>query len=158
MKHRILFLCTGNICRSPAAHCIFQHYVDQESRSRDFEIDSSGTIAFHAGEPPDPRMREALRARNIPVFGKARPLASGDLRHYDLILAMDRENLNFARQMDASGEHQSKIRLFSGFCTKHQSDEVPDPYYGGDAGFEKVLDMIEDGCSNLLKSSAFEKV
>ena len=148
---RILFLCMGNICRSPAGHCVFQNLVDQAGLSDRFEIDSAGTIDSHAGSPPDRRMQQSLRARGIPIIGTARQLTRNDLEYFDLILAMDKDNLEGARSLDPSGKLHSKIRLFCDYCTEHTETEVPDPYYGGETGFEKVLDLVEDGCANLLK-------
>jgi protein-tyrosine phosphatase len=148
---RILFLCMGNICRSPAGHCVFQHLVDQADLSDQFEIESAGTIGFHVGSPPDSRMQQSMRVRNIPIIGHSRQLQANDLETYDLILAMDNENLVDARALDPSGELHHKVQLFCDYCTAHRETEVPDPYYGGDRGFEHVLDLIEDGCANLLK-------
>lgn len=149
--NRILFLCMGNICRSPAGHCVFQHMVDQAGLSDQFEIDSAGTIGFHIGSPPDQRMQQFMRSRKIPVIVTARQLKQNDLKHFDLILAMDKDNLEGAQSMDPSGKLHSKIKLFCSYCTQHDETEVPDPYYGGESGFERVLDMIEDGCVNLLR-------
>lgn len=149
--NRVLFLCMGNICRSPAGHCVFQHMVDQAGLSGQFEIDSAGIIDFHSGSPPDARMQASMQSRNIPVIGTARQLKQNDLKYFDLILAMDKDNLEGARSLDPSGKLHSKIKLFCSYCTQHDGTEVPDPYYGGESGFEKVLDMIEDGCANLLK-------
>ena len=148
---RILFLCMGNICRSPAGHCVFQHRVNQAGLTDQFEIDSAGIIDFHSGSPPDHRMQQSMRSRKIPIIGTARQLKPADLEHFDLILAMDKENLNGARALDSSGKSHSKIKLFCNYCTQYDETEVPDPYYGGESGFEKVLDLIEDGCDNLLK-------
>ena len=148
---RILFLCMGNICRSPAGHCVFQHLVDQAGLSDQFEIDSAGTIGFHAGSPPDRRMQQSLRSRGIPIIGTSRQLKREDLAEFDLILAMDKENLRDAKSLDPSGQLHSKIKLFCDYCTQRDGTEVPDPYYGGGSGFERVLDMIQDGCANLLK-------
>jgi protein-tyrosine phosphatase len=148
---RILFLCMGNICRSPAAHCVFQHLVDQAGLSDQFEIESAGTIGFHVGSPPDARMQDAMRARQIPIIGHSRQLRSSDLNDYDLILAMDKDNLSDARKLDSTGKLHHKVQLFCDYCTAHSETEVPDPYYGGDRGFEHALDLIEDGCANLLK-------
>lgn len=148
---RILFLCMGNICRSPAGHCVFQHLVEQADLSNQFEIESAGTIGFHVGSPPDNRMQQSMHARNIPIIGHSRQLQPSDLKYYDLILAMDQKNLADARALDPSSELQHKIQLFCDYCTTHNQTEVPDPYYGGDRGFERVLDLIEDGCSNLLQ-------
>ncbi len=149
--HRILFLCMGNICRSPAAHCVFQHLVDQSGLTEQFEIESAGTIGFHVGQPPDQRMQQVLRARSIPVIGRSKQLDSFDLKHYDLILAMDKDNRDGALSLARGEDQRSKVRLFCDFCTEHRVREVPDPYYGGDRGFETVLDLIEDGCHGLLK-------
>ncbi len=148
---RVLFLCMGNICRSPAGHCIFQHLVDQAGLSDQFEIDSAGTIGFHEGSPPDQRMQKTMRSRKIPIIGTARQLKREDLDYFDWILAMDKENLRDAKSLDPSGELHSKIRLFCDFCTQHDETEVPDPYYGGSDGFIKVLDLVEGGCTNLLQ-------
>jgi len=147
---RILFLCMGNICRSPAAHCVFQHLVDQAGLTGQFEVDSAGTIGFHAGEEPDGRMQDAMRKRRIPVIGRSRRLTEADLAHYDLILAMDRDNLRDARALDPDKRFREKIRLFCQYCSEHTETEVPDPYYGGVHGFENVLDLVEDGCRGLL--------
>ena len=148
---RILFLCMGNICRSPAAHCVFQNMVNQAGLADQFEIDSAGTIGFHAGASPDERMQHSMRSRNIPIIGKARPLKPEDLDYYNIILAMDLNNLKDACTLDPSGKLHHKIQLFCDYCTQHDTTEVPDPYYGGAKGFEYVLDLIEDGCENLLQ-------
>ena len=147
---KVLFLCMGNICRSPAGHCVFQHLVDQAGLSHWFEIESAGTIGFHVGKPPDSRMQRAMRARNIPIIGRSRQLQPEDLAYYDLILAMDEDNLQGARSLDPSGEFHDRIQLFCDYCREHPDTEVPDPYYGGERGFEHVMDLIEDGCANLL--------
>ncbi|MDQ8195060.1 low molecular weight phosphotyrosine protein phosphatase [Coraliomargarita sp. SDUM461004] len=151
LMHRILFLCMGNICRSPAGHCVMQHLVDEAGLTDGFEIESAGTIGFHAGSPPDHRMQQVMLERGIPVIGESQQLERADLAHYDLILAMDRENLAGARRLDRTGQYLDKIQLFCNYCTEHNVSEVPDPYYGGDRGFEHVMNIIEDGCRNLLK-------
>lgn len=148
---KILFLCMGNICRSPAGHCVFQHLVDQAGLSEHFEIESAGTIGFHVGSPPDSRMQQAMRAREIPIIGRSRQLKASDLAYYDLILAMDQDNLAGARGLDSTGRFHDRIRLFCEYCSEHSDTEVPDPYYGGERGFEYVMDLIEDGCANLLE-------
>ena len=151
MKRRILFLCMGNICRSPAAHCIFQELVNAAGLSKNYEIDSAGTLHFHEGSPPDFRMQRALRKRNIPIIGQARPIVEEDLSYYDLILAMDYSNLIDAKKLDRDGKFHDKIQLFCDYCTSREEKEVPDPYYGIGDGFEHVLDILENGCTNLLK-------
>lgn len=149
---RILFLCMGNICRSPAGHCVFQHMVDEAGLSDQFEIESAGTTGAHNGSPPDRRMQQVMHERKIPVIGRSKQLAYNDLAHCDLILAMDSENLEDARSLDPTGQYHHKIKLFCEYCTEHGETEVPDPYYGGERGFEHVMDLIEDGCRNLLKT------
>ncbi|MDA9317303.1 low molecular weight phosphotyrosine protein phosphatase [Puniceicoccaceae bacterium] len=149
--NRILFLCMGNICRSPAGHCVLQKMVDEAGHQEQFEIESAGTISFHVGTPPDLRMQKVMRARGIPVIGQSRHLQVADLDYYDLILAMDLENFEDARRLDPEGVYNDKIKLFCDHCTEHDEREVPDPYYGGDRGFYHVMNMIEDGCENLLQ-------
>lgn len=148
---RILFLCMGNICRSPAAHCVFQNIVDTANCSEHYLIDSAGTIGFHRGNPPDGRMQDALRKRKIPIIGESRPLCDQDLEDFDLILAMDKDNLKDARSLDPEGLWQKKIQLFADYCSDPHLSEIPDPYYGSGDGFETVLDMIEEGCENLFR-------
>lgn len=150
--HRILFLCMGNICRSPSAHCYLQHLVDQAGLTDQFDIESAGTIGFHQGATPDARMQEVMQARGIPIIGRSKHLDSFDLEHYDLILAMDANNLTDAQALDPKQQYRNKIKLFSEYCTEHSIVDVPDPYYGGDDGFENVMDIIEDGCRNLLET------
>lgn len=147
----ILFLCMGNICRSPAAHCAFQHMVDQAGLSDQFDIESAGTIGFHSGNPPDRRMQQVMRKRGIPIIGRSKQLDSFDMEHYDLILAMDKNNFEGALSLARGDEQRAKVKLFCEYCTEHNETEVPDPYYGGDGGFDHVMDLIEDGCRGLLK-------
>lgn len=149
--HRILFLCMGNICRSPAGHCVLQHLVDEAGLTEQFDIESAGTVGFHVGSPPDRRMQQVMQERGIPVIGRSKQLDSFDLEYYDLILAMDQDNLAGARSLDRKGQYHDKIKLFCEYCTEHDETEVPDPYYGGEHGFDHVMDLIEDGCRNLLK-------
>ena len=125
--------------------------VNDAGLSEQFEIESAGTIGFHVGEPPDRRMQQSMRARNIPIIGRSRRLTARDLDYYDLILAMDQDNLADAQALDPDGLYHDRIQLFCDYCTEHSEREVPDPYYGGERGFEHVLDLIEDGCANLLK-------
>ncbi len=150
---RILFLCMGNICRSPAAHCVFQHMVDQEGLSEHYEIDSAGTLGYHEGDPPDHRMQQSMRRRGIPIIGRSRPITRQDLKDYDLILAMDKDNLAGARSLAKTDAESAKVKLFANYCNEHDEQEVPDPYYGGANGFEHVLNMVEDGCAGLLQAT-----
>lgn len=147
---RVLFVCMGNICRSPAAECIFRRLVERAGLSDAIECDSAGTIDYHQGQPPDPRMKQAGAARGFAVNGSARAAAEEDLAAFDLILAMDRENLADLQLLDRQGRYGNKIGLFCRFASSSLEQEVPDPYYGGPSGFEKALDILEDGCEGVL--------
>ena len=141
----------GNICRSPAGHCILQNLVNQAGLAEHFEIESAGTIGFHIGAAPDNRMQQSMRARDIPIIGRSRQINRSDLEYYDLILAMDNDNYAGACALDPSVSLHYKIELFCTYCRNYSETEVPDPYYGGALGFEHVLDLIEDGCANLIE-------
>lgn len=147
---RILFLCMGNICRSPAAHCVFQEMVNQANLADHFFIDSAGTIGFHQGNEPDGRMQDAMRKRKVPIIGRSRQINKSDLEDFDLILAMDNSNLMDAQSLDTKGQWHDKIKCFAEYCANPTIMEIPDPYYGYDDGFEIVLDLIEEGCQQLL--------
>ena len=148
---RLLFVCLGNICRSPAADGVMRDVVEKAGLASRIEIDSAGTAGWHSGKLPDNRMRQAARARGLTLDHWARQLKSADLERFDLILAMDRDNERNIRALDREKRHADKIRLFCDFCSEHAEREVPDPYYGGPEGFEHVLDLIEDGCEGLLR-------
>ncbi len=150
MSFRILFVCMGNICRSPAGECVMRHLLRDDPLRELVECDSAGTLGYHTGESPDPRMSQALRDRGITVLGRARQVSQDDLEKFDLILAMDRDNLRYLHDLDAQGKYRDKMGLFGSYCQKTPGAEVPDPYYGGAEGFERVLDMLEDGCSQLM--------
>jgi protein-tyrosine phosphatase len=148
---RVLFVCMGNICRSPAAEIIFRQQVADAGRDAEFEIDSAGTIGYHQGSPPDPRMSDALRRRGFRITGKARQIKPQDIESFDLIVTMDESNLSDVRNLDPSGRHHGKIRPLVGFCSSHDDPRVPDPYYGGQRGFEHVIDLLIDGCEGILR-------
>ena len=148
---RVLFVCMGNICRSPAADIVFHHMVDQAGLSDWIEIDSAGTISYHTGNPPDPRMSEELASRGYPVEGSARQVTRADLDDFDLVLAMDDDNLDELNRLDRKGSRHGKVLPFTTYCTQHPVREVPDPYYGGRRGFAQVADIVEDGCHELLE-------
>lgn len=149
----VLFVCLGNICRSPAGENIFRHQVEQAGLSEQIDIDSAGTLDWHTGKRPDRRMCQTLRNRNIPTDGAARQFTAQDFFDFDLILTMDNDNYRNVTKLDPEGKFRDKVKKFSTFCQNpdHQIEEVPDPYYGGDEGFEFVADMLEDGCEQLLK-------
>ena len=148
---RLLFVCLGNICRSPAADGVMRDVVEKAGLSARIEIDSAGTEGWHSGKLPDQRMRQVASTRGITLDHRARQFKAVDLERFDLILAMDRDNERNIRALDRENRHAAKIRLFCDFCTDHSEREVPDPYYGGPEGFEHVLDLIEDGCEGLLR-------
>ena len=149
-KRRILFVCLGNICRSPAAEIILRHQAQLAGMADVLEIDSAGTIGIHEGSPPDPRMCSTLKKRGYAITGTSRKIQHNDLRDFDLILTMDESNLTDVRRLDPSAEHHGKIRSFVEFCRRHNDPCVPDPYYGGQNGFDHVIDLLEDGCQGII--------
>ncbi len=150
MKHKILFVCLGNICRSPAAEAIMRSLSVKEGRIG-IEIDSAGTYAGHTGELPDPRMRRAAAARGIEMTHRARQIREEDFELFDRIVVMDDSNYERVSRLAPDRVALGKVYRFVGFCTHHpQWSYVPDPYYEGREGFELVLDILEDGCRGLL--------
>ena len=148
-ERSVLFVCMGNICRSPTAHAVFRHYVS--STELDVHIDSAGTIGYHTGCPPDPRSRAVGEARGYGFYGiSARQVQKADFEIFDFVLAMDRDNLRDLRQI-CPPALQHKVKLFLSFGSGDE-EEVPDPYYGGERGFEHVLDLVEDACQGLLQT------
>ena len=142
-KVRILFVCMGNICRSPTAEGVFTSLLQAEGLSEFFEVDSAGTHAYHEGEPPDSRAGSAAHKRGIDLgHQRARRVNLDDFESFDYIVAMDRSNLEDLAGLCAP-EHQTKLRLFLEFASDLPETDVPDPYYGGPQGFERVLDLIE---------------
>lgn len=148
-KTSVLFVCMGNICRSPTAEGVFRHYVNEAGLGDEIKVDSAGTHAYHVGEPPDRRAAEAANRRGVSLDGiRARRVANEDFERFDHVIAMD--ELNLVTLMDrAPEEHHGKIRLFLSY-TDGSETEVPDPYYGGAAGFERVLDLVEDASRAML--------
>ncbi|MEM9481146.1 MAG: low molecular weight protein-tyrosine-phosphatase [Verrucomicrobiota bacterium] len=149
--YRILFVCMGNICRSPAGECVMRMMTESEGMGDEIECDSAGTIGYHAGNAPDARMRKAATARGIRIDGAARQVRESDFSDFDLILTMDEENFADVDQMRGRKGGRADVRRFCEFLTEHDDSDVPDPYYGGDAGFEYVLDLLEDGCAELIR-------
>lgn len=147
-KRRVLFICLGNICRSPAAEGVMQSLVNERKMSDVVDVDSAGTSGFHVGEPADKRMRAAAKRRGLELTSRSRVVTRRDFSEFDLLVAMDRKNYRELHLLtDTSGD---KIRLLSDYLDPEWPREVPDPYYGGDDGFEEVLDMLEAACPSLL--------
>jgi len=151
--YKVLFVCLGNICRSPAAENIFRHVVTQANLQDAIVIDSAGTIDWHTGREPDQRMCNTLEKRNISTAGHARHFTARDFLDFDLILTMDDDNYQNVTALDPDKLFHDKVKRFTSFCQlpEHQIPEVPDPYYGDDEGFEFVADILEDGSQELLK-------
>lgn len=141
----------GNICRSPTAEAVFGKFVSDAGRSADFEIDSAGTLGYHAGQMADRRMRSTAQQRGYTLESIARQITAADFERFDLIVTMDDDNYYHVSAMD-TGAGAQVVRMCD-YCEKHEETEVPDPYYGGDAGFHKVIDILEDACANLLRQS-----
>lgn len=148
---RVLFICMGNICRSPAAEIVFRKMTEDAGRGDEFHLDSAGTIGFHKGSPPDPRMSAHLAKRGYAVEGRSRQLVAADLKDFDILLTMDGENLADTLALDPSCEFHHKVIPFVDFLRSSEASAIPDPYYGGDRGFAHVIDLLEDGCATLLE-------
>lgn len=148
---RILFVCLGNICRSPAAEGVMRHLVEREGLRDGVEIDSAGTGDWHTGDLPDARMRQHAAKRGYLLTSRARQVRTEDFAAFDLIVAMDRDNLRNLRDFAGSGEDMNRVKLFCEFTTGHSRKDVPDPYYGGPDGFGTVLDLVENGCAGILR-------
>lgn len=144
---RILFVCLGNICRSPAAEGVMRQLLEERGLDGEIHVESAGTGAWHVGEPADERMREAASDRGYELTSRARQITADDLDHFDLIVAMDRDNLEGVRRL---GSGRATVKLLSDFLDDSHPDEVPDPYFGGARGFETVLDMLEAAMEGIL--------
>ena len=149
---KILFVCLGNICRSPAAEGVFKHMLRQRGITGRFEVDSAGTYGGHAGELPDPRMRSHAARRGYLLEHRSRPVRPDDFEKFDLILGMDDRNIDALKEKAPDVETERKIGRMTDYCRVKVVDYVPDPYYGGAQGFENVLDILEDACGGLLDS------
>lgn len=149
-KVKVLFVCMGNICRSPTAEGVFRHVVNQANLGHLIEIDSAGTHAYHVGEPPDTRAQSSALRRGIDLSTqRARRVAGEDFRVFDYVLAMDRDNLQSLSQYERP-DTTAVLKLFLEFAENLNEKEVPDPYYGGAKGFEYVLDLVEAASHGLL--------
>jgi protein-tyrosine phosphatase len=150
---RILFVCMGNICRSPTAEGVMRALLRDAALEERIELDSAGTGGWHAGAPPDERASTAARGRGIALSGEARQVTLGDFERFDLLVAMDRENLRELRALAPDERARAKVRLLREFdpaAVAAGELDVPDPYYGGARGFDRVLDLVQSACRGLL--------
>ena len=155
MTQKLLFVCLGNICRSPAAEGVFLHLLEARGLSNQFLVDSAGTGGWHVGNPADRRMRAAAERRGIHLPSRARQIELADFGNFDRILTMDDDNLQAVRSLAGELGARSDLALvepMTSHCRRFGDKEVPDPYYGGEQGFEHVLDLLEDACSGLLET------
>ena len=154
MVKKILFVCLGNICRSPAAEGIFNQKIKERDLENFFEVDSAGTGDWHVGNLPDRRMRATALSRGIELTSRSRQIEEDDLYEFDQILVMDKDNLDAVKSLakDRNNTVNSKIKLILSYSKNSQLDEVPDPYYGGQNGFNKVLDLLDDAMDGLIDS------
>ena len=154
MLKKVLFVCLGNICRSPAAEGIFQKKIKDRGLEKSFVVDSAGTGGWHVGNLADSRMRKAASARGINLESRSRQIKQVDLYDFDIILVMDKDNFEAVKSLipDELDPVNSKIKLILSYSKKTELNEVPDPYYGGENGFDMVLDLLNDAIDGLLES------
>jgi protein-tyrosine phosphatase len=151
MNVKVLFVCMGNICRSPTAEAVFRRYVEKAGLTEHIHIDSAGTHDYHIGDPPDARALRAAKQRGYDMSGlRGRQVEAGDFNRFDYVLAMDQANLEILQRLRPA-DAQSHLSLFLDFSEGYEEREVPDPYFGGVQGFEHVLDLIEDAAKGLLQ-------
>lgn len=151
MKVKLLFVCLGNICRSPSAEAVMKHVVSSAGLDDQIEIDSAGTIAVHAGEHADSRMRQHAARRGYALTSISRRIEyPHDFDYFDYIIGMDASNMADLTALVRSEEYKQKIYKMTDFCLECTENSVPDPYYGGSEGFEHVLDILEDACRGFL--------
>ena len=154
-EQRILFVCLGNICRSPAAEGVFLHLIAREGLEDQFVVDSAGTGGWHVGNPADRRIRAAAERRGIHLPSCARQIELADFTSFDRILTMDDDNLRNVKALGRELGNRpglARVEPMTSYCRQHSATHVPDPYYGGEQGFEHVLDLLDDACAGLLES------
>ncbi|MGH8618530.1 MAG: low molecular weight protein-tyrosine-phosphatase [Burkholderiales bacterium] len=150
-RRRVLFVCMGNICRSPTAEGVFRRVITEAAATGRIDCDSAGTHGYHVGEPPDARAQTHAAQRGYDLSGlRARKVEVADFTRFDLVLAMDRTNLALLRELCPPRQHR-RVALYGDFSVRYPGQDVPDPYYGGARGFEQVLDMIEETSQRLLQ-------
>jgi len=152
--NRVLFVCLGNICRSPAGEGVFAHLVEKRGLSAQIQVDSAGTMGYHTGSPADSRMRQAATRRGYDLTSRARCFDPADFDRFDFIIAMDNQNLRDIRAQDPEGLHSENIYLLCDLIPGRRGEDVPDPYYGGSDGFETVLDLMEEAATHLIDEIA----
>ncbi len=154
MLKKILFVCLGNICRSPAAEGVFKQKIKDRELEKLFVVDSAGTGGWHVGNLADPRMRETALLRGIELTSRSRKIEESDLYEFDHILVMDNANLEAVKSLNKEHNNavNSKIKLILSYSKNSQLDQVPDPYYGGQNGFDKVIDLLDDAIDGLIDS------
>ncbi len=148
--YKILFMCLGNICRSPMAETITQKIINERHLMFDFSVDSAGLIRYHEGEKADPRMRMHAKARGYNITHLSRPITEDDFREFNLIVAMDDSVYDRLRDMAPGIDEEKKVVRMTDYCRTMAADHVPDPYYGGAEGFENVINILEDACVGLI--------
>jgi len=149
---QVLFVCLGNICRSPSAEAVFNALVARKGLENELQCDSAGTAAYHAGDSADYRMKQFAQKRGYQLTSISRPVdPDSDFDRFDYIIGMDRQNIRDLKAMARNENDRKKILLMTDFCSDKKQDSVPDPYYGGTAGFELVLDILEDACKGLIR-------
>lgn len=151
-KKKVLFVCMGNICRSPSAEAVFTGIAKKAGLIKNFEVDSAGTSGWHAGAPADKRMQGHAIKRGYNLTSISRKFNSdSDFDYFDIIIGMDDQNIEALKSMARNAEDLAKIHKMTDFAKEWNYDEVPDPYYGGEEGFELVLDLLEDSCEGLME-------
>ena len=152
----ILFVCMGNICRSPMAEGVFKRILEREHKSHEIFVDSAGTIGYHAGELADARMRRHAANRGYLLTHKSRKVSFTDFEKFDLLVAMDDANYADLCELANSPEEKNKIVRMTDYCRTFEATHIPDPYYGGETGFEHVIDLLEDACEGLYNTISYK--
>ena len=150
-KTKILFVCLGNICRSPSAEGIMKKMLKERGLENQFHIDSAGILNYHEGELPDSRMRAHAIQRGYDLNSRSRPVRYDDFSDFDLIIGMDDRNISDLKKLAPDSNSLEKIHRMTDYCLNFDIDHVPDPYYGGAEGFKLILDILEDACEGLIK-------
>lgn len=150
-KKSVLFVCLGNICRSPMAQTVFEKIITEKGVDDEYIVDSAGLISYHEGNKADPRMRAHAEKRGYNITHRSRPVRESDFEEFDYIVAMDDQNIRELNKLARTNEHRNKILRMTDYLQNQQADYVPDPYYGGAEGFELVIDLLEDACEGFYK-------